>query len=194
MGINLNDKGYNDVPPANPGEYVKLPAGGYICRIVNAELIKSKAGNLMLVLSVDIADGDFQNFFKANSHNDKWNNSAIYRQLIFDSNNRVSSFLKGLFTCIENSNDNFKVNVRNFEPDTLRGKLCGFIFGDEEYERRDKSVGVKTVIKFPTSVDKIRSGDFKLPELKKLSKPINSSKPDKEFPDSVPVAPDDIPF
>lgn len=201
MGINLNDKGYNDVPAANPGEFVKLPAGGYICRIINAELIKSKAGNLMLVLAIDIADGQFAGHFKAltiNAQkfdaNKKWDNSGIYRQLLCDnSNQRISSFFKGLITCIEKSNDNFKVNINNFEPDSLRGKLCGFIFGEEEYEKRDKSVGIKTVIKFPKTLDDIKNGNFKFPELKKLSAP-SVPKPDKEFPNSTPVDPDDIPF
>lgn len=202
MGINLNDKGYYDVPAANPGEFVKLPAGGYICRIIHSELLKSKSNNLMLVLSIDIAEGEFQGHFKTASANaqrfdanKKWDNSGIYRQLVFDSfTSKVSSYLKGLFTCIENSNDNFKININNFEPNSLCGKLCGFIFAGEEYEKRDHSIGVKTVIKFPTSIEKIRSGDFRVPELKKLSKPVNTSKPDKDFPNSEPIDPDDLPF
>ena len=158
MGINLADKGYNDVPAANPGEFTPLPAGGYVCRIINAELANSKAGNLMLILFVDIAEGDFTGFFKTSTEkarkfnaDKKWDNAGIYRQLVFDSSNRVSRFFKGLITCIENSNSNFKININNFEPSVLRGLFCGFVFAFEEYQRRDDSIAERTIIKFPKS-------------------------------------------
>lgn len=200
MGVNLADKGYNDVPAANPGEFVKFPAGGYVCRIIFAEFTKSKAGNPMLVLCIDIAEGDFSGYFKANTDsarkfdkNKKWDNSGVYRQLIFDnSNQRISSFFKGLITCIENSNDNFKINVSNFEPSSLQGKLCGFVFAAEEYQKRDSSIAERTVIKFPKVVSDIRDGNFKIPDTKKFEKPPETT-PKDEF-DGTPFNDSELPF
>ena len=203
MGINLNDRGYNDVPASNPGEFVKLPAGGYVCRIINAELANSKAGNLMLVLSIDIAEGDFQNYFKnatdaARKFNPekKWDNSGIYRQLVFDKSGRVASFFKGLITCIERSNPNRKINIADFEPLSLRGLFCGFIFAYEEYQRRDGSIAEAIHIKFPKPAQDIRDGNFKVPDTKKFERPAAAQLniPNDEFDVGEPVPPDDIPF
>ena len=200
MGINLLDKGYNDVTTTIQGEFIKLPAGGYVCRIIFAEFQKSKAGNLMLVLSLDIADGEFAGYFKNATDsatkfnkNKTWDNSGIYRQLLFDnSNQRISSFFKGLISCIENSNDNFKINLTNFEPSSLLGKFCGFVFANEEYQKRDGSIGEHSVIKFPKTVSDIRSGHFKIPNTKKFEKPtVPISKDDF---DGTPVPDDDLPF
>ncbi len=203
MGINLNDRGYNDVQASNPGEFTKLPAGGYVCRIINAELSNSKAGNLMLVLSVDIAEGEFQNFFKnatdaARKFNPdkKWDNSGIYRQLVFDKSGRVASFFKGLITCIERSNPKRKINIADFEPASLCGLFCGFVFAYEEYQRRDGDIAEAIHIKFPKSYDDICDGNFKVPDTKKFERPVAppSGIPNDDF-DGVPVDPnDDIPF
>lgn len=204
MSINLNDHGYNDVPASNPGEFTPLPAGGYICRIINAEITNSKAGNLMLVLFVDIADGDFQGYFKAATDNarkfnpdKKWDNSGIYRQLLFDKTGRVASFFKGLITCIERSNDNLKINISNFEPTNLRGLLCGFIFAAEEYQRRDGSIAEAIHIKFPKSTTDINNGNFKVPAVKRLDKPADAAQDINQgdiFNSGEPIDQNDIPF
>lgn len=201
MGINLTDKGYNEVAPANPGEFVPLPAGGYICRIINAEITKSKAGNLMLVLFIDIAEGDFQGYFKTSTEktrkfdkNKKWDNTGIYRQLIFDnSTQRVAGFFKGLITCIEKSNENLRINITNFEAANLRGLLCGFIFAKEEYEKRDGSIAERIAIKFPKLVEDIRNNNFKIPDTKPLKKSADTTHENDEFA-GTPVNDFDVPF
>ena len=83
-------KGYEDAQAVLPGEFAKLPAGGYVCGVVHAEITKSKAGNPMLVLYLDIVEGEFAKYFRdafdrvRNSRPDiKWDNSGVYRQLIF---------------------------------------------------------------------------------------------------------------
>lgn len=201
MGINLADKGYFDVPAANPGEFSRLPAGGYVCRIINAELTKSKAGNLMLVLFLDIAEGEFQGYFKTATDNarkfdanKKWDNTGIYRQLLFDnSNQRISSFFKGLITCIEHSNKTLKININDFDASILRGQLCGFIFAAEEYQKRNGSIAERVVIKFPGSIEDIRNGNFKVPETKRLEKTAAPPTTKDEF-DGSPVSDFEVPF
>ena len=202
MGVNLMDKGYTNVPAATPGEFVKLPAGGYVCRIILAEFQKSKAGNLMLVLYIDIADGEFAGYFKASADsahkfgkNKTWDNSGVYRQLLFDnSNQRISGFFKGLISCIENSNDTFKINLTNFEPGSLIGTFCGFVFAGEEYQKRDGSIGERTVIKFPKTIADIRSGNFRIPDTKKWNKPATEETVSKDAFGGTSVPDDDVPF
>lgn len=170
--------GYEDVPAVLPGEFVKLPAGGYVCHVVNAEITNSKAGNPMLVLYLDIAEGEFAKHFRnafdrvhGARPDIKWDNSGIYRQLIFDKDGRVARFFKGLLTCFDRSNANFHFNPRNFDEKTLRGCLIGFVFAEEEYTKRDGSVGTRTFAKFPKTVDDIRNDNFTVPELKKTTAP-----------------------
>ena len=203
MAINLLEHGYNDVNAAMPGEFSSLPAGGYVCKVFNAELTKSKAGNLMLVLFIDVAEGDFQGHFKAAADRVKnfdtskqWDNSGIYRQLLFSNDNKVAPFFKGLLTCFEKSNPNLKLNLANFETSVLRGCLCGFVFASEEYTKKNGEVGTRTFAKFPRSVDDIREGKFTVPELKNLDKksaPANTAANDSFG--GTPVAnDDDYPF
>ena len=202
MAINLLEHGYNEVNAAMPSEFSSLPAGGYVCKVFNAELTKSKAGNLMLVLFIDVAEGDFQGHFKAAADRVKnfdtskqWDNSGIYRQLLFDAGNKVAPFFKGLLTCFEKSNPNLKLNLANFETSVLRGCLCGFVFAAEEYTKKNGEVGTRTFAKFPRSVDDIRNGKFTVPELKKLdskSAPANTAAKDDWG--GTPVDPDDTPF
>lgn len=199
MAINLLDHGYNDVNAAMPGEFVQLPAGGYVCKVFNAEITKSQKGNLMLVLFIDVAEGDFQGHFKTATQNSgKWRFEGTSFNNIFDTDkgkkDKIAPFFKGLLTCFEKSNPNLKLNLANFEPSALHGCLCGFIFAAEEKEYNGK-VKVRCIPKFPRSVEDIREGKFTVPELKKLqnnSAPANTAAKDDWG--GKPVDPDDTPF
>lgn len=205
MGFPLNKHRYADAKPMTPGEFTPLPAGGYVCVIVNAAIGKSKAGRDMLTLAVDISQGSFAGYFrdeferlKKFDPNRKWPNSGTYRQLILDSSGNVGGFFRGLIDNIEHSNQNFRINSDDFEPATLIGKFCGFVFGEEPYTKNDGSEGKRVVIKFPTTVEKINSGDFKIPDAKKSSPQKKSSdtvsSDDDPFAQAEPVDNDDTPF
>ena len=49
-------QGYEEAQ-AMTGEYERLNAGGYICKIISAKEEKSKSGKRMLVLALDIVEG-----------------------------------------------------------------------------------------------------------------------------------------
>ena len=182
--------GYEDVPATAPGEFSKLPAGGYICQVINAEITTSKAGNPMLVLLLDIAEGDFQHHFKnalarvkSYSPDIKWDNSGIYRQLIFD-NGKVSRFFKGLLNCFQKSNPNFSFKPHAFDENILRGSLIGFIFAEEEYLWNDE-VKIRVFPKFPKSIEVIRAGSFSVPDIRRIEQnTTKQSKPANSFTDS----------
>ena len=183
-------QGYDEAQ-AITGEYERLNAGGYICKIISAKEEKSKSGKRMLVLALDIIEGDkkdfFRNRFNENSNPDKkWPAGAIYRQML--EGEKATGFLKGLMTSLEASNEGFKWN---WDEKKLADLKCGAIFGEEEYEKMDGSVGTTTKVKFIRTVKAIQEGNFKVPELKKLPEKGEAF---EDFVNSVTSDNDDLPF
>ena len=183
-------QGYEEAQ-AITGEYERLNAGGYICKIISAKEEKSKSGKRMLVLALDIVEGDkkdfFRNRFNDNSSPDKkWPAGAIYRQML--EGEKAAGFLKGLMTSLEESNDGFKWD---WDEKKLVDLKCGAIFGEEEYEKMDGSVGTTTKVKFIRTIKAIQDGNFKVPELKKLPEKGEAF---EDFVNSVTSDKDDLPF
>lgn len=183
-------QGYDEAK-AITGEYERLEAGGYICKIISAKEEKSKSGKRMLVLALDIVEGDKKDFFR-NRFNEntspekKWPAGAIYRQML--EGEKAAGFLKGLMTSLETSNEGFKWN---WDEKKLADLKCGAIFGEEEYEKMDGSVGTSTKVKFIRTVKAIQDGNFKVPELKKLPQKGEAF---EDFVNSVTSDNDDLPF
>ena len=182
-------QGYDEAQ-AITGEYERLEAGGYICKIISAKEEKSKSGKRMLVIALDIVEGDKKDYFKKRFDEDnraekKWPAGAIYRQML--EGEKAAGFLKGLMTSLEASNEGFKWD---WNEKKLRDLKCGAIFGEEEYEKMDGSIGTSTKIKFIRTVKAIQEGNFKVPELKKLPQKGESF---EDFINSV-NDDDDLPF
>lgn len=183
-------KGYDEAK-AITGEYEKLVAGGYICKIISAKEETSKSGKRMLVIAIDIAEGDkkdyFRNRFTENVNPDKkWPAGAIYRQML--EGDKALGYLKGLMTSLEASNEGFKWD---WDEKKLKDLKCGAIFGEEEYEKLDGSIGTSTKVKFIRTVKAIQDGNFKIPELKKLPKKGEAF---EDFINSANSDDDDLPF
>ena len=181
-------KGYEEAQ-AITGEYERLEAGGYICKIKSAKEEKSKSGKRMLVIALDISEGDKKDFFMKRFDEDtradkKWPAGAVYRQML--EGEKATGFLKGLMTSLESSNDGFKWD---WDEKKLANLKCGAIFGEEEYEKLDGSIGTSTKVKFIRTVKSIEEGNFKIPEIKKLPQKgeafedfVNSVTSDEELP------------
>lgn len=198
MPINLIEKGYNETNAVNPGESFKLPAGGYVCRVVNVEFVYSKKNLPMLELYLDITEGEFKNYFTESTRRRKqfnsglrWEPNGIYRQTILTADDKVSSFFKGLLTLLVKDNPNANVKLDAFDYACFFGAMLGFVFAEEEYDFNGYS-GVRVVPKFPKSIEDIRNGNFKIPELKR-SPESSSNTSDNDF-GGTPVSKDDTPF
>lgn len=187
-------EGY-ETAEALTGEYDKLKPGGYICKIIAAKEEKSRSGNRMLTLALDILEGEHKDYFKKKfeelkkeqkdpNQEVKYPNAAIYRQML-EGNERAVGFLKGLMTSLEASNPNFKWD---WNEKRLAGLKCGAIFGEEEYERLDGSIGISCKVKFIRTTKCIEDKNYKVPELKKLPAKGDS------FEFSGAADQDDIPF
>lgn len=183
-------KGYDEAQ-AITGEYERLKAGGYICKIKSAKEEKSKSGKRMLVIALDILEGDKKDFFKKRFDEDtrtekKWPAGAIYRQML--EGEKAAGFLKGLMTSLEASNEGFKWD---WDEKKLKDLKCGAIFGEEEYEKLDGSIGTSTKVKFIRTIKVIQDGNFKVPELKKLPQKGEAF---EDFVNSVTSDNEDLPF
>lgn len=134
-----------DSVEAITGNYKKLPAGGYVCSIVRAECTKSKNGKEMLKLAIDIAEGEYKDFYlnqylqeqERNKEQAKWRGS-YYQLTEGDSMGRF----KGMLLNIEKSNPGYKWN---WNEKSLEGKLFGGVFREEEYINRNG--GLSTAVK-----------------------------------------------
>ena len=161
-------------------EFEQLPPGGYICRIMGAEVkeYKRRDGGTFeqLHISIDIAEGDFKyhyaNEYRSQNTEDKrW--KGVLRLYLPDENgsdrdreDRTASILKAAIESIEESNTGYHWD---WDERKLKGKQIGVLFRSEEWEYNGKT-GWKTQPFKLIDVARIREGKFKVPKEKPLKK------------------------
>lgn len=187
------------------GEIERLELGGHEVKIIDAKEYTGQTGNVSLRVCVDIDGNDkqkgfFKKQFDENTNLDKkWPNGAIrYLSL----KNEQLGFLKGFITALEKSNNGFKFNTKG-TWDQLKGLKLAAVFGLEEYERQDGTIGTATKLVQFRSLDKLN--DIKIPKVKLLNGEfvdyesyINNEQPLKEaqniFGSDIVVQENDLPF
>ena len=137
--------------------------GAYILGIISAEVTQSKSGNNMLVLSLDIADGEFKGHYRRKQEQFGGNKLLKHRRVV--DTEKSLPYFKGDIKAIENSNLGFKFD---FDERKLKGKLVGGMLGEKEFEGRDGEIATTLELSFLCSVDKVRSGELKPPKIKRL--------------------------
>ena len=164
----LKPQGYDQAQAAT-GEYEILPAGGHICIIKQANIGKTKESQKdVLIILFDIAEGEHKDFYKRNFERRAMENSeakwqGIYRQL---TEGKSLPFFKGMIDAIEKSNSPYKWN---WDETSLKGKVFGGVFGEEEYEGNDGKVHTSVKCRFVRTVETVKSGKFSMPDKKLLS-------------------------
>lgn len=150
---------------ASSGEFAKPTAGGYVCHITHVEdvpLNPSTEKGDYLKLEFDIINGEFKRYYMDTSLRlgGKWLGTFIrsYKE-------KAQGMFKHFINCIEESNQGY---VWDWQERRLEGKKLGLVLGEEEYRKKDGSVGVLLVVKEIKTVQQILDGDFKIPALKKL--------------------------
>lgn len=147
-------------------DYTPLPVGGHICKIIGARAAKSRNGNDMLEVAFDIAeggpdDGRFKERFDAmrkSKPDCKWPAGGMFRTAVQKKDGTTNSFFKGFVTAVEQSNSGYNFPATNGNEETLKGKVVGFNFGEEEYKANDGSI--KTAVKafYAVSIQRVREG------------------------------------
>ena len=158
-------------------EFDKVSPGLYIAKIINVEDFEQKE---YLKLSLDIADGKFKNYYKElNASKGFWGLTAYksYKETAL-------SFFKAMITAIERSNQNYKFDEEKYLE--LKNKFVGIVLSEEEYKKNDGSVGVRIVVNSLRSIEEIKKGDIKVPELKKLKESYDFFASEEEEEETVP--------
>lgn len=168
-------------------ERAQLPAGGYVVDIIAAKTVhydSSKGGFDRLEIALDIAEGEYKEFYKAdfaaNTNEDaKW--KGVLRVYLPKNDGSkedewTKSSLKALLEAIEDSNPGFRYDWDK-EENQLKGKKAGCIFRLEEWamDNGAKKGWKAQPFKF-VAVETIRSGNFKQPKFK----------PHRDFPSDTP--------
>lgn len=190
---------WNNITPQLDGEFAKVTPGGYICRILNALDVKDKG---YLELSLDIASGEFEGFYhkQYKQFGGTWGGTWKCKLNVFYTSNNPSFAestqrkFKGLITSIEESNNGYKWN---WNEQTLKGLYLGVLFGEEEFEKNDGTIGTAVKPRFARSVDTIKSGDFEVPKFKPLKANKQSATQQTQanyYAGTVDIASDDLPF
>lgn len=175
----------NDFDQARPydgSEYTALPIGGHICKIIGARATKSRNGNDMIEVAFDIAeggeyDGRFQEQFaarRAQAADAKWPNGGMFRANVYTRDGKTNPYFKGLITAVEESNTGYSFKAAKDDENTLKGRMVGFNFGEEEYLNQSAGevrVGVKAF--YAVSVQTVRNG-IEPPKRKTYTPPAGS--------------------
>lgn len=178
----MKNVNWNDVQ-----DEIRRPVpGGYAARIT--EVVDNENKEYLLI-RWEFAEGEFkgvnQETFDAF---DFWPMAFVksYKQ-------KALRFFKAFKTAVEESNRNY--TFKN-DPQSLVGKFMGVVLGEEEYLAKDGSVKTRLYVHEVRSGKAIRDGNFKIPELKKLT--VNAAAPSYSTPASdYPVLSDDdaeLPF
>lgn len=134
--------------------------GGYIARITRVEDVEEKE---YLRIEWDFAEGRYKD-----------NNAETYDRagfwpitLIRSYKPKALGFFKAFKTALEVSNRGFC-----FDEDHLQnmvGKVFGVVLGEEEYRKNNGEIGKRLYVSATRSIKAIESGDFKIPELKRVA-------------------------
>ncbi len=150
------------------GEFERLPAGGYVIRITSAADVVDDHGNLKEYLRIvyDIAEGPEAGRYKNETADNDYRHSFIRSY-----KDKALGMFKAFTNALEESNPGYKWD---WNEAALAGKVLGVVIGYEEYESNDGSVKERQRIASCISADRVREGDFKVPELKKLKADKNA--------------------
>lgn len=161
------------------GDSTRLPAGGYICKYTKVE---DNSDKNYLYMEFDIAEGEFKDYFSELEDRAGFWAGRCWRSYT----EKALPMFKRMCSAVTKSNKGYIFDGNtNADESTLVGKLVGIILGEEEYLGNDGSVKTRLYVQREIEIDKIKSGDFKVPALKKLegsTAAANSVAPDMSVP------------
>ena len=189
---------WNDVKAA--GERVKLPAGGYEAKIINAKVVSYDGSNgayERLEIAVDITAGEYKDYYKqdfdSNTRDDKkWRGVARFYVPTDDGSEKdeyTKSVLKSVTDALEDSNKGYHWD---WDETSLKGLKVGILVRDKEYEVDGKHGFSPEIFRF-TDINRIKEGKFTVPKQKLLKGSSGTSAAASSGDDSA-ASDDDYPF
>lgn len=157
------------------GDYEKLPKGGYVMQIKGVETRTNSNGEYLFI-SGDIFEGEYMQFFTREYRNQqaedkKWHCNYLLN-IPKDDGSEQDTWTKRRFKtfteALEDSNDGYHFD---WDEQKFKGKLIGGLFNEREYETQQGQIRRATNWASVTTVDKIREGNYTLPNDRTLQKP-----------------------
>jgi len=152
----------------------QLPVGGYVMKIMGAEVKENRVGQYVQV-SMDVAEGEYANFYAddyrsqdASRREKVWHCNYLLNVPTDDRSERdgwTKAKFKTFTDALEASNDGYHFD---WDEKKFKGLLIGGLFNLREWER-DGMRGKTTNLAQVCSVEKIRSGKFRLPKDKLIA-------------------------
>lgn len=155
-------------------EQEKLPPGGYVLEIMDAKEQSNDWGDT-LIIAFDIAEGEQKGFYRRNfdsqTGEDKTWKGRYRVPIPKDDGSKEDEWkmrrLKTVVSNLEESNPGFHFDWANVSK--LKGKKIGALFNNKEYDFNGHH-GFFTNCHSLVTVEKIRSGKYKIPEDTLLNK------------------------
>lgn len=182
-------KGYSD--------YERLPKGGYVVKILGVSIEHFRDNVATLKLSCDICEGEYSNYFadayKANTNENKFWSCNLLQNLPVDDKSERDGWTKKSFRtmidAIEDSNPGYHWD---WNEQSLKGKIVGGLFNEQEYEAKDGTIRKATRLARLCNAQNIRDGKYTLPKDRLLNKEAPLNDGFMSIPDSVES--DGLPF
>ena len=164
---------YNKVQAyKGPSNY--LPAGNYTCAITAARVEQTRStGADMLVIELDVAEGERRGFFTQQSKSfGTWPNAGVMRLVVTVKDRQsgqmvTNPMFKGFIEAVEASNRGYSFTQAGADEHTLVLKRVGVRFREEESEYNGE-VRTRVVPWYAVPVDTLPNLDIAEP--KKLKK------------------------
>ena len=146
----------------------RMPAGGYICRIVKATEGINRYNEPCLLLYLDVAEGDFKNYFgtiyerRLKRGVDRF--PCVFNQVVNAFGER---YFQRVIGAIERSNAGYFCSCRkgaDWDERELEGLLVGVVLREREFRNSHGATRTYLVPAAIKSVEEIRRGEFTVPE------------------------------
>lgn len=181
------------------GEFIALPANGYVCVVKKARMTTNSDGLPMIEVPIDISEGEYAQYFTklfrermGKDPNAKYPYNGILKITAVNEDGNTKKNFKSFCTAIEQSNG--IVLPRNDDGflQALVGMEVGVLYQREEYVGNDGKAHWSTKPKWFRSTESIRKGHFTIPEDVPLPDTYGTGFSGSA--DSFSAAEDDIPF
>lgn len=134
--------------------------GGYIAQITAVEDVESKE---YLLIEWEFASGEWKG-----ENGKTYARAGFWPTPYFASYKEAAlGFFKHFKKAVEESNRGYVFTEDNVQG--LRGRYFGVILGEEEYQKKDGTIGTRLKAVNSASIQDIQTGNFKVPKKKLFS-------------------------
>lgn len=154
---------YNGAESQKMMSTTQLPKGGYVAEVKNVRIEEYSWGDV-LILAIDICEGEYKNFFKQQYENDDRENKKWKGTFRINIPSEKSKYpesdrrkFNNLIYSFENSNPNF---IFDWDEQKLKNKIVGVIYRNKQFMKDDGTVGDYSEAAGLTDVQSIRDNTY----------------------------------